>query len=72
MNMGAITKYYKANDAATLALKAGADMILMPENFELAYKGVLEAVQNGTLSEERIDDSLTRVYRIKYADMVAD
>ena len=72
MNMGAITKYYKAKDVATLALIAGADMILMPENFELAYKGVLEAVQNGTLSEERIDDSLTRVYRIKYADMVAD
>ena len=72
MNMGAITKYYKAKDVATLALTAGADMILMPENFELAYKGVLEAVQNGTLSEERIDDSLTRVYRIKYADMVAD
>ena len=39
-----------------------------PENFETAYNGVLEAVQNGTISEERINDSLRRIYRIKYAD----
>ena len=27
-----------------MALKAGADMVLMPENFEEAYQGVLDAV----------------------------
>ena len=43
-------------------------MIYAPENFETAYNGVLEAVQNGTISEERINDSLRRIYRIKYAD----
>ncbi len=68
MNMEAISTYYGADEAAILALKAGCDMILMPEDFELAYQGVLAAVQNGTISEERINDSLRRIYRIKYAD----
>lgn len=72
MNMAAITEYYGADEAAIKALKAGADMILMPEDFELAYEGVITAVQDGTISEERINDSLKRVYRIKYADSVGE
>lgn len=72
MNMGAITEYYQADEAAILALRAGCDMILMPDDFELAYKGVLEAVQNGTISEERINNSLRRIYRIKYADRLPE
>ena len=55
-----------------MALRAGCDMILMPENFEEAYNGVLQAVQDGTISEERINDSLRRIYRIKYADKVTE
>lgn len=65
LNMGAISEYYSSSQAAIMALKSGADMILMPENFKEAYEGVLEAVQNGTVSEERITDSLTRIYRVK-------
>lgn len=72
MNMGAITEYYAADEAAILALRAGCDMILMPEDFEKAYEGVLQAVQDGTISEERINDSLRRIYRIKYADKLAE
>ncbi len=72
MNMGAITEYYEADEAAIKALKAGCDMILMPDDFEKAYNGVLEAVQNGTISEERINDSLRRIYRIKYADKLGE
>lgn len=68
MNQAAITNYYGADEAAVMALRAGCDMIYAPENFETAYNGVLEAVQNGTISEERINDSLRRIYRIKYAD----
>lgn len=72
MNMGAITEYYEADQAAIMALRAGCDMILMPDDFEAAYNGVLEAVQNGIISEERINDSLRRIYRIKYADKLAE
>lgn len=66
----AISEYYTSKDAAILALKAGCDMILAPEDYRAAYEGILEAVGNGTISESRIDDALRRVYRLKYADRV--
>ena len=72
MNMAAVTEYYGADEAAIKALKAGADMVLMPEDFELAYQGVLDAVVEGTISEERIEDGLRRIYRIKYKDFVGN
>ena len=72
MNMGAITEYYGADEATIIAFKAGADMVLMPEDFELAYEGVIEAVKEGTISEDRINNSLKRVFRIKYADSVGE
>ncbi len=72
MNMTAITQYHTADEAAVMALRAGADMILMPEDFQLAYQGVIDAVNAGTLSEERINDSLHRIYRIKYAGTLSE
>lgn len=68
MSMAAISEYYGADEAAIKALKAGADMILMPEDFELAYNGVIDAVKDGTIDEHRINDSLARVYKVKYKD----
>lgn len=65
LNMTAITDYYAADQAAILALRAGCDMLLMPEDFETAYQGILTAVQEGTIAEERIDDALRRIYRVK-------
>lgn len=72
LNMSAITEYYTSDQASIRALKAGCDMLLMPEDFETAYNGVLEAVRSGTISEERINDSLRRIYRIKYADKIEE
>jgi len=70
LNETAITDYHTPEEAAVLALKAGADMIVRPQNFEEAYTGLLEAVQNGTIEESRIDESLLRIYRVKYKDKV--
>ena len=67
LDMTAITEYYPPEEAAVMALEAGADMLLMPEDFEKAYNAVLAAVQDGTISEERIDESLDRIYRVKCA-----
>ena len=65
LNMGAISDNYSAGVAAVMALEAGADMILMPADFQTAYDAVMEAIQNGTLSETRIDDSLRRILAVK-------
>ena len=70
LNMSAISEYYDSAQAAVMALKAGADMVLMPEDFEAAYEGVLAAVKDGTINEARINDSLARVYKIKYKETV--
>ena len=65
MNMGAITEEYTSAEAAVKALQAGVDVVLMPENYQQAYQGVLDAVADGTLSEERIDESVTRILTVK-------
>ncbi len=65
LDMGAITDYYNSAQAAVMAVEAGADMLLMPEDFVEAYGGVLDAVQRGELSVERIDESVRRILRVK-------
>ena len=65
MNMGAITGQYKSGEAAVKTIAAGADIVLMPENFKEAYQGVLDAVAEGTLTEQRIDESVCRILEIK-------
>ncbi len=72
MNMSAISKYYESDQSAITALKAGCDMILMPDDFKQAYDGVLQAVKEGVISEERVNDSLRRIYRIKYGQEYAE
>ena len=65
LSMGAITNYYTPAEAAVAALKAGCDIPLMPERFDEAYQGVLDAVQAGKLTEERLDESLIRILSAK-------
>ena len=65
MNMGAIAQNYSASQAAVMALEAGVDLILMPSDFHSAYEGVLEAVRQGRLTEQRIDESLRRILKVK-------
>ena len=68
LHEGAITESYPSDQVAVEALKAGADIIYLPEDFEAAYNGILSALESGELSENRINESLTRIYRIKYAE----
>ena len=65
MNMGAVTEQYTSAQAAVKALQAGADIVLMPEDFQEAYQGVLDAVKDGTLTEQRINESVTRIVKVK-------
>lgn len=65
MNMGAVAKNYSSSEASVKALEAGVDMILMPADFKEAYAGVLDAVRQGVLSEERIEKSVRRIINLK-------
>ena len=48
-----------------LAVEAGCDVLLMPDGLADAYDAVLAAVQNGTLSEDRLDLSVNKILRMK-------
>lgn len=65
LNMKAVSGVYSPAEASVKAILAGADMLLMPDDFRAAYNGVLEAVEEGDLSEERIDASVERILRLK-------
>ena len=72
MNMEAVTDYYSPAEAAVKAIQAGDDMILMPSDFHSAYEGVLDAVESGQITEERIDESVTRILQTKYDSGLLD
>lgn len=63
--MKVVIDEYSSDEAAVRALEAGADILLLPEDFELAFQGVLQAVNEGRLSRERLDQSLQRIIRQK-------
>ncbi len=66
MNMRAITDGFESGPAAVLALKAGVDIILMPQNYPAAYNAVLSAVESGEIPLSRLDESVLRVLRLKH------
>ncbi|MDE7479222.1 MAG: hypothetical protein K2M91_15020 [Lachnospiraceae bacterium] len=61
-----ITENYSSAEAAVAAIQAGADILLSPENYQEAYEGVLQAVTDGIITQERIHESIYRIYRVKY------
>lgn len=65
LRMNAVTQAYKENTAAVRMIQAGADMILLPQNMESVAASILHAVQNGEISEERIDESVARILGVK-------
>ena len=65
LSMEAITATYTPGEAAVQALQAGCDLLLMPNGLPEAYNAVLQAVKDGTLSEERLDRSINKILRYK-------
>ena len=65
LSMQAITDAHPSGKVAVMAFEAGCDILLMPEDLEAAYDAILEAVQNGTISEERLDNSVNKILYYK-------
>lgn len=71
MNMDAIRNHFGNVEASILAIQAGVDILTYTESTSAsiqAYRGVLDAVENGIISEARIDESVMRILnqKIKY------
>lgn len=63
--MEAVNSLYPSDVAAITALKAGVDILLMSKEFFRAYDGVINAVKQGQISEDEIDEHLIRVLKLK-------
>ena len=65
LEMGAIRQRYGSGEAAVRALQAGADLLLCPLDYCAAFDGVLQAISDGRISEERLDRSVRRIQALK-------
>lgn len=65
MMMKAISDNFGTGDAAVMAVRAGADIILMPEPVEEAYAAVLNAYQTDPEIEARVNESVIRILSVK-------
>ncbi|WP_189934770.1 glycoside hydrolase family 3 protein [Streptomyces sulfonofaciens] len=65
LGMAGVREKYGDDRVPVLALKAGVDQLLNPPDLDLAWHAVLDAVKGGELAEERLDESILRILRLK-------
>ena len=65
LGMYAIKNHFTPAESAVAALRAGVDVLLMPSDLRAAFDGVVQAVEDGTLSEERLNESVRRILTLK-------
>jgi beta-N-acetylhexosaminidase len=65
LDMAGVRQKYGDERVPVLALKAGVDQLLNAPKLDLAWNAVLKAVQGGELTEERLEESILRVLRLK-------
>ena len=63
--MGGMTKYASPAEIAVMAVEAGVDILLMPDDPLVAIESIYQAVQSGRISEERIHQSLSKIWQAK-------
>lgn len=73
--MGAIVKNYKIGEAAVKSIQAGSDIVLVCHGFENQV-AVIDALKNaaktGELTEDRIDQSVYRILKLKNKYGISD
>ncbi|MEU7861538.1 beta-N-acetylhexosaminidase [Nonomuraea sp. NPDC049141] len=65
LNMEGVRKKYNDAEIPVRAIQAGADLLLMPNDLPKAYNAVLAAVKSGKISQQRLDESVTRLLKLK-------
>ena len=68
MDMGALAKHYTFGDMAVQSILAGSDILLVCHEYEHmqeAYNGLMKAVKDGSISKERLDESVKRILLMK-------
>lgn len=66
LDMGAIVNYSSdSGKICVISVNAGIDLLCLPKNPVSDYKAVLAAVNSGEISQSRIDESVTRIIKLK-------
>ena len=65
LQMQAMTDHYSSGEIAVNAVKAGVDMLLCPADLNAAVNALVQAVENGEITEERINESVLRILTLK-------
>ena len=68
LTMGAIANTYGMGEAAVKAIEAGCDVALVChglDNAKAAFHALLFAIEDGTLSRERVEESVRRILTVK-------
>jgi len=67
LDMAGLTHLFANNigRAAVEAFKAGNDLLLIPADFPASYNALLQAVQSGEISRERLDRSVLKILKAK-------
>ncbi|MFZ0317515.1 MAG: glycoside hydrolase family 3 N-terminal domain-containing protein [Candidatus Sulfotelmatobacter sp.] len=67
LDMAGLTHLFASNigRAAVEAFKAGNDLLLIPADFPASYNAMLQAVQSGEISQERLDRSVLKILSAK-------
>lgn len=66
LSMKALTDLYGEDKIAVMAVKAGNDLLLCQTGMKTMVNALESAVANGEISEERIDQSVRRILKLKY------
>ena len=66
LDMEGLTRYYSGEEIALRAFAAGGDILLMPVNVSIAVNAIRNAYNQGSITEERLDESVRRILRAKY------
>lgn len=65
IDMGAIMQDYSVEQATVGVVKAGADIVMLPFDYIRAFNALYGAVETGEIPEERIDESVRRILKLK-------
>jgi beta-N-acetylhexosaminidase len=63
--MNAVAEHYSTAEIAVKAIQAGNDILLGPKNLQKAAEGIMESLESGELTIERIDESVMRILVLK-------
>ena len=53
------------NASCPQAINAGVDIVMVPSDWKALYDNTIEQVKQGIISQQRIDDAVTRILRVK-------